>query len=205
MNKNTNQWAVMVGNINVSEAVQRIAFSFGYEWLGSGKAIYDTAGNQILYFNPDNKRITCGLDCRKLSNLDACKVCYTLEEAMETFKNPPQGVKMVEIGNVKIYNDGSLLVSDDYPLDSKVVDKIFETRIKLMGKEKSNSRRLPILQFVYDSPTSGRLVREVLLLKDNIDTYEGLDVRDGKAFKHFRKDRISGTVTFVGLSEAKEW
>lgn len=208
MNNKTNAWAVTVDNPKFSEAVQRIAFSFGYNWGPFGndtKPQYTNA--TALCFYPNSKSIKYGT-ATDISSLDVCKVCNTLEEVVDNFNNPPFDNN---IGPLELYKDGSVLARQGnhfVAISKEYFDKAVVVRNELLGREEKNKKRsLPIVTFKYDSIsiTEKRRKREILLLKDDVEYYYGLDVKDNFSFKKFRKDRISGNVTFVGMSEEKEW
>lgn len=199
-----NTWAAQVGSREVSEAIQRIAFSFGYNWAGQNESnqsvqLFDI---KVLYFHIEGKKITYGASA-ELTHLYASKVCKTIDDVINAFKNSPLSKKV--IGDTEIYEDGTVVFGHTKQ-NAMEFDEVVKVRNEFLErKDTSKNRRLPIVNFLYESPTSGRLVREVMILEDLGDTYACLDMKDGNAFKQFRKDRIYGRVTFYGLSESKEW
>lgn len=197
MNNKTNSWAAIVGTNALSEAVQRVAFTFGYEWKWTGKCIIAT-GYPVLIFNPNDKTIGYALGQQDVDNL-VCKVCVTFDQVMDTFKNSPKVKKVEEVGCVKVHEDGSLLVEETYVIDGKDIDKIIDVRNKLMGKK----QKLPVVKFRYHSPTSGAKVRQIALVGEDDVYLNGLDLKDGNKFKQFRKDRleVGGSIWFCGLKE----
>jgi hypothetical protein len=207
MNNKTNTWATVVLNPTLSEAIQRIAFSFGYNWPLSGKLEPKYTDATVLYFNPNDKSLTYGFSTDGLQT-EVCKVCNTLEGVIELLNNPPT---INKVGPLKLFKDGSALAlqgTNSVVISKDDFDKAVVVRNELLGqKEKNKKRSLPIVTFKYDSIsiTEKRRKREILLLKDDVEYYYGLDVKDNFSFKKFRKDRISGNVTFVGMSEEKEW
>lgn len=204
MNNKTNKWAVLVSTPALNEAVQRIAFSFGYEWHGRGKSLSNNIEN-VLYFNPIDKKITFGMDSKEIE-LYACKVCNTLEQVMETFANPPNNQKRVlEIAT--LHKDGSVDLIGTV-LSSSKFDELVKIRNEFLGQKEvkvNKNRRLPKVGFIYSGSSSGKRNRRVMIVEDLGDTYACLDMDDGNAFKQFRKDRILGSIWFIGLSEEKEW
>jgi len=210
MNNKTNTWAAIVGSATLSEAVQRVAFSFGYKWPnGYRQGEIVATGYPVLFFNPEDKTISFGFD-RTVSD-KACKVCTTFDQVMELFKNPPKVVKELEkfrLSNGSIlYKDGSCLFNDGirtFSISSADMDEAIKVRSKLMGKEEKKSMA-PVVRFRYDSPSSGQKLRSLMVLEDSVDSYSGLDMEDNNLFKRFRKDRIVGAVMFVGFSEVKDY
>jgi len=197
MNNTTNVWAAVTGYAAASETVQRMAFTFGYSWSGARQVVMNTTAAALL-FNPDNKTIEYAL-LRDTVEEKACKVCVTYDQVLETLKNPPKVVRMEKVGAVEIWDDGSLLVDKQYPISADTFRLIVEARNKLMGKKV----KMPIIRFSYDSPTSGKKVRKIALLREDKDYLEGLDFDDGMGYKQFRKDRIPiGTsILFLGLTD----
>lgn len=197
MNNKTNSWAAIVGTTALSEAVQRVAFTFGYQWKGVGMNITGTS-YPVLIFNPDDKTIGYSLDQRTIGNL-VCKACVTFDQVMDLFKNPPKSKKMEKVGSLEVYDDGSVFVESGVAITSDVFNKVVEIRNKLMGKKV----KLPVIRFRYHSPTSGAKVRNIALLSEDKDHLAGLDLDDGNTFKQFRKDRlmVGGAIWFLGLTE----
>lgn len=165
MNKNTNIWAVKVGRPDLFEVVQRIAFSFGYGWssLRDNKVVINK-DVLFIYFNPVNKMMIPITRSTINVELDVCKICLSIEEVLDTLKNPP--VVKVE-------------------------------------KDEKQPQRLPAVQFIYNSPSSGRRLRRVLVSDSTLDYLTGLDVQDKNLFKRFSKSRIVGPMMFMGFSETK--
>jgi hypothetical protein len=210
MNNNTNAWAVTVDNPKFSEAIQRIAFSFGYNW---GPFENDTkpqyTGATALYFYPNSKSIKYGT-ATKLLMKDVCRVSNTLEEVIENFNNPPSDNI---VGPFELFKDGSVLArqgNHSVSIHKEQFDKAVVVRNELLGREEKNKkRRFPIVKFKYDSKLSKKKeVRQIILLEETQDYYSGLDMNDMKnpnSYKVFRKDCVLGDIQFIGLSEEKEW
>lgn len=139
---------------------------------------------KVLYFNPDNKRISYDIHRRDVPIL-ACKVCASMQDVMDCFANPPSRKNKSEsFGGIEVFEDGTVVYGDKpckVKVESDVFDKIVETRNKLMGKE--NATVLEV-RFTYDR------IRNVSV-KSVDDTYLcGLDMDDNNVFKRFRKDQI---------------
>lgn len=200
MNNNTTTWAVEVGTSELSEAIQRIAFSFGYGWP-DGAGVKYTFG-QYLIFNPELKLIHYSNN-RSVVESCLCKIVITFDEIVKLFKEPP--VKnWVHVDRTVITKNGDVKPIPSVTIDSAHFDKLVEARNKLMGKEEKK-RVAPVVRFRYESPTSGQKLRKLMVLEDTRDCYSGLDMEDGNLFKRFRKDRIVGAVMFVGFSEVKDY
>lgn len=165
MNNKTNVWAVKLGRQNASEMVQRLAFSFGYEWVNPiQKQNVSNLSATVIYFSPTNKKMMPMFRHINIEN-DVCKVCLSLEDVLETLRNPP-------------------------------VVKVEETK---------KPSRLPAVQFNYNSPSSGRRLRKILVVDSTFDYVMGLDVQDGNLLKRFIKSRIVGPMTFMGFGETRDW
>jgi hypothetical protein len=99
MNKRTNIWAVEVDNNKLSEAVQRIAFTYGYLWSSKKELEIRNTYFKYIYFNPTTKRI-----CLKPNDLPmddyVCKVVSTFVEIMDNLEFPP--VVSKEVAELKL-------------------------------------------------------------------------------------------------------
>lgn len=208
-NSKSTEWAALVGSPAISEAVQRIAFTFGYRWITTHDKVNHTDA-PVLIFNSANKVISYESKSVGLSE-KVCKVCVCLDEVIQTFQNPPTEVsesrETLENGTT-VFSDGSVLFrkyklsKETVALTSPDIDEMISVRNKLLGKEEKKSVS-PVVRFRYASPSSGQNLRKLMVLEDSVDSYSGLDMEDGNSFKRFRKDRIVGGVMFVGLSEVK--
>jgi hypothetical protein len=210
MNPKTNTWAALVGSLAISEAIQRVAFSFGYKWPGynSGEVVHTVY--PVLFFNPDLKTILFGFDTKTVDD-KACKLCITFDQVIELFKTPPVVKKELWVkvcdGTTTVHKDGFVLFGSgprSVAVTSTEMEEVIEARNKLMGKEEKK-KVLPVIQFRYSSPSSGERLRKLMVTDDQVDFYSGLDMDDNNQFKKFRKNRVVGTVMFVGFSETKDW
>lgn len=205
MNKNTNVWAAIVGGPSESEAIQRIAFTFGYKWDNGLDCPYAVKYPALL-FDADTKTISYSDDRNGLDD-KVCQVCVSLVQAMNLFLTPPNNPKKKEktVKTMRIFEDGSALVGNSpvlYDFSPADFEEAIKIRNKLMGKEEPK-KNLPVIQFRYHSPTSGSKVRTIALLNEDKVYLSGLDIEDGKKFKQFRKDRlmVGGAIWFLGLTE----
>lgn len=191
--------AALVGNSAMSEAVQRIAFTFGYKWAANiGQKVY-SVDSPVLYFNTQDKIIKHGMVARNAGH-EAYKVCVTMDQLIDALKNP---VNVVQVGNVDVSSDGSVTVKGNeasrHSMNSEEFEQVVEARNKLLGKKV----KWPVISFRYHSPTSGLKNRRIALVSED-DTYlSGLDLEDSNLYKQFRKDRlmVGGSILFVGLKE----
>lgn len=208
MNTKTNTWATLVGSLAISEAIQRVAFSFGYKWPGHTEGEVVNTRYPVLFFNPDLKTIGFAFDTKDV-DLMACKLCVTLDQVVQLLKTPPVVKKELWVklcNGTTVHKDGSVLFGSgtrSVAVCSTEMEEVIETRNKLM--EKKEKKVLPVIQFRYDSPSSGNRLRKLMVLEDQAYSYSGLDMDDGNQFKNFRKDRIVGTVMFGGFAETKSW
>jgi hypothetical protein len=223
INENVNVWAVQVDTTEASEAVQRVAFSFGYGWPGEwpftdGVKEVNHTDRKSLYFYPDEKVIRHGTNPFE-SIVPVCKVCTTIVEVIQLLKNPPvakkvKTVSMSKCGSHDVFADGSVLIRDrsndrvTVAVLPKEMEEVIKTRNELMGKkeDKNESKKLyPLIQFLYNSPSSGKRVRRVAFVEDKGEAYACLDLDDNNLYKLFRKDRMSRFEhpSFLGTVEVK--
>lgn len=198
MNNKTHLWAVRVSNTEFSEAVQRIAFSFGYHWAGEQDQVVKYTSEPVLCFDSVRKTIKYLTQLDNVQNY-VCKVCFSLEDVIATFNSPPKVIKTEKVGQFEIDEDGTVLFKGIYHFTSECFNNVIEVRNKLMGKK----QKLPVIRFRYHSPTSGLKVRQIALVGEDDVYLNGLDLEDGNKFKQFRKDRLEagGTIWFGGLKE----
>lgn len=198
MNKKTNTWAALVGSETISEAIQRIAFSFGYEWIQNGAQV-SRKDAPVLCFNPNNKTITYEISRIGLED-KVCDICVSLDAVMNKFVMPPVPTEK-RVGAATLFKDGSVYL-DACSIRSKDMDELIKARDEFLGRTKKV--KLPVVQFDYNSPSSGNRPRKIMVV-DTDNTYlKGLDMDDGNQYKEFRRDRIKGVVWFTGLEESKE-
>lgn len=207
MNTKTNKWATLVGSPASSEALQRLAFSFGYKWPGYNSGEVANTSYPVLFFNPDLKTIGFAFDTKTAEDM-ACKLCVTLDQVIELFKTPPDVKKQwLDCNGNTVHKDGSVLFGSgprSVAVTSTEMEEVIEARNKLMGKEEKK-KVLPVIQFRYSSPSSGERLRKLMVTDDQGDYYSGLDMDDTNLYKKFRKDRVVGTVMFGGFAETKDW
>jgi hypothetical protein len=191
MNNRTNRWAVQV-TPKLSEAVQRIAFSYGYKWH-AGPAEVRYTEYPFLTFHPDTK--TFGF----VSENDIVKdhvsrVVTTFEDVIDLFNNPPESPLVME-GTVILRNGD--VKPHALVLAAEHFDKVVKARDELLAR---NRKKLPIVKFVYTSQTSTKKERKVAVTKFEPRMFiEGYDLDDRNRYKRFLMDRINGFVAFDGF------
>lgn len=195
MNKNTNRWAVEVKNANLSEAIQTIAFSFGYKWIGDSESKLEKAITvKYLVFNPDTHQITWSTHWE---SLDVNEITSDLDRAMELFKNPPENE--VKVGsNITVKMDGNVNVLG-HVISGELFDKVVKQRDIILGKV--TKHKLPVVMFTYTSVSTGTKLRKLLVTNMTADYIEGLDADDRYKYKKFLMDRMVGSLYFKGFDE----
>lgn len=198
MNKRTNKFAVEVGSPNISEAVQRIAFSYGYNWIGSGKVPNEVkyTDSKFLCFDSVHKSITWASNKFDLVSI-MNQIVNTFEDAMVLFKNPPKVSAMV--GTSEIFVNGDVKIGGIVTVDSEMWEKLVKERNAYLGHK--DVKKLPVVTFSYSSKSSGKTIRKVALLEKTEDCVHGLDLNDKNRFKRFLLKNVSGEMVFVGFTE----
>jgi hypothetical protein len=191
MNKNTNKWAVEVGNANLSEAIQTIAFSYGYSWSGWGAKTVSNTTAKFLVFNPESKSIIFTNSRHEVE--DSCnQVVTTFDAVMNLFKSPPQ--VSVRMGDWTIAKNGNVTLSD-IAIPADEFDRVVNKRNEVMGKKD----KLPVVKFTYTSQNSGRKTRNVMVTEMDDDYISGLDMDADNKFKKFLVGKVSGPVELVSF------
>jgi hypothetical protein len=196
MNINTNKWAVSCVNPNFSEAVQRIAFSFGYDWLREKEHKPLNKTQKYLIFDPSSKCITY---CSEGDNFEqyVYKLVFSIYEVVEMFNSPESNVLNVHC-DIQVRKDGSIGVKG-WGISSTLFDELVIKRDSFLGKlGKTEKKNLPIVSFTYFSKSSGRKMRHVMVTKmDEFGSLEGLDLDDNNKYKKFSAANISGGIILV--------
>jgi hypothetical protein len=199
MNTNAiNKWAVAVDRDYTSEAIQRIAFSFGYNWVNSGQQIMDFEC-KFLVFDPKEKVITHA-DNADFVKTAVNKIVYTINAVMDMFKNPPQE-KLPFRHEVVVSKNGDVNFTIPLTLLSKTFDELVGSRNKFIGKEEpAKSDELPAVTFVYKAEAGANKRVRNILVQSVSDTYiNGYDVSDSYQFKKFVRNKIVGDILFEGI------
>jgi hypothetical protein len=200
MNPNTNKWAVEVATPNVSEAIQRIAFSYGYRWPvgpAEGEMVSHTNA-RFLMFTPDGNTIQWA-NYRQDVEAYVNQIVATFDKVVDLFKNPPQN--KLKVGADILVSKNGDVQAGVWTIHAELFDKLVAERAVFMGKEPVKPK-LPVAMFVYTSKSTGRKSRNVLVTKLEGDSLEGLDRDDRNRYKKFLISRVEGPVNFVGFADA---
>jgi hypothetical protein len=195
MNTNSSKWAVEVGNANLSEAIQTIAFSYGYSWSGWGAKTVDNTTAKFLVFNPESKALTYGNYRYELE--DTCsQVVTTFDAVMTLLKTPP--TTTVKVGSdITVSKSGDVSVRL-WTVGSDLFDKVVTARNTLLGKK----NKLPVVKFTYTSQNSGRKTRNVMVTEMDADYISGLDMDADNKFKKFLVGKVGvGGVQLVSFAD----
>lgn len=200
MKSNTSKWAVEIGNEKISEAVQRIAFSYGYNWTGVDNRVQYT-DRPFLVFDPDDKIITYSCNREHLKEKGYEIVLY-IDKMVELFNNPPTAD--LKVGDFTIRKNGDIMLYNGVIVAGDKFDKVVNERAKFLKREDpvALKRKLPVVQFVYTSQNSGRKVRNVLVINKDDEKIVGLDEDDNMSLKTFLFTRMTGVIEFRGFVEA---
>lgn len=191
MNNRTNRWAVQV-TPKLSEAVQRIAFSYGYKWHAGPSGVRYTQ-YPFLIVHPDTKAFGfCEKDPVENQEL-VSRVVTTFEDVIDLFNNPPESPLVVE-GTVILRNGD--VKPHALELAAEHFDKVVKARDELLAR---NRKELPVVTFVYTSQSSTKKDRRVAVTKFARMFIEGYDIDDKNRYKRFLMDRINGFVAFDGF------
>lgn len=210
MNKATNHWAVYAGTTQICEAIQRIAFSFGYRWN------WDFDKNNVrstpvhLIFNPDNKTITyTDLKNTVWLNNNVNIVVYSFDKVINFLKVPPviEVPQVLKISNDTIEKNGDVIFNrfGQAPLkvSSDIFDKIVKDRSEFLGiKKPTNNKKiaLPLVIFTYIN-CGEETVRRVYVTSYTVNTISGYDHDDNNKFKQFLSRKVIGSVIFLAFRE----
>jgi hypothetical protein len=145
-------WAVAIESPNFSELIQRVAFSFGYQWPDVGY----TKNSQIkntscayLVFDPNENEITylaMPLDIQWLEDHSyPCVSTYT--EVLKMFKNPPLiVVDVLKTNFCNINKTGDIFWKDGLFMSGVAFDDLVKTRNEFLGRKPEKSK-LPYVSF----------------------------------------------------------
>lgn len=196
MNNNTNKWAVAVGNVNLSEAIQLIAFQYGYRWPGGGNKVQRTIAKYLI-FNPEDKSILCAswwsdvdLSCSQVVNtIDTVNM---FDQALSFFKTPPT----IKVGTDLVVNKlGDVVNQGTKTITADLFDKLVSERVKILASKGET----PVVSFTYTSQTEVRKLRHVAVIKMDNNTILGLDLDDGRRSKLFFTENVRGKVEMTGF------
>lgn len=200
MNKK-NSWAFKVASPELSEAIQLVAFSYGYKWQGwqdQLEVIFKDC--KYLIFNYKEKTITW-TNCESTVLAYTDKTVTSFEDAIKLLQSPPTNfVRVKDFAN--ICENG--IIEFDYPvkaLTSNDINQINEARNKILNKTSVKKRMLPTVIFTYTSKHSGKKDRHVAVTNMQDGYIEGLDQDDNYNFKSFLLEKVSGLIEMTGFVE----
>lgn len=130
MNTNANRWAVKVKNSLMNEAIQHIAFGFGYSWGRTNSNDISWINASFLIFNPDLKIITWANNELDFSDT-VYQIVSTYEDVVYLFNHPPMNSK--KIGYFEFKKDGSVSILSDGVFSKDVFDEVVAERAKFLG------------------------------------------------------------------------
>lgn len=140
MNTNTSKWAVEVGNANLSEAIQTIAFSYGYKW-SDGRAEVQLTDARYLCFNPESKTITYSGWWTDVED-NCSQIVTSFDQVMNLFKNPPQA--NLKVGYDITVDKAGNVSSRGVVIGSSLFDQLVTERNKFLGRK----GKLPVVNFI---------------------------------------------------------
>lgn len=216
MNKQTNKWAVRIGkNANMAEAIQRIAFTFGYLWSGGSNTVFNP-NSEFIMVDPTTKRISYSTNYWLEQDVhdQVQEIVQTFDRVVQLFNTPP----VIEVLSkpslysslVTLEKNGNVKVSG-LTLYKSTFDAIVKERNAFIGVEttvvpapvtSTEKRKFARLTFQYRSKNTGLRNRKVLVVEFEKDSIKALDIEDGYKFKKFLVKNIVGSMTFDGYEES---
>ena len=197
MNKTTSVWAYRSETRSNAELIQRIAFSFGYKWSLSDTPSYLEA--RYFYFDPATKEITYGVDDGMVTER-ANRIAYTLKEAMELFKNPPEvEPSSLKVGSITLFKDGTLRDGNGNLMKGEDFEKLVAERENFLGKRKP--AMYPMISFEYKGECSTYCTkRRLVVIKSEESFVEGYELSGAQRnYKRFLFNRMHTLPVFLGL------
>jgi hypothetical protein len=204
MNNKTNKWTVFISSPNISEAIQLVAFSYGYSWEAYGKKVSYT-DKPYLVFDPDLKIIYYNENREYLKGV-CCKIVENVQnvsEAVDLLKNPPVVAKdECKVGDFTIARNGDVSIfkgTTEDVIEGETFDDLVVQRNKFLGRDVKPKVRYPEVAFKYLK--DGLVVlteRRIALTNSNSFDLFGYDLNDNDQFKRFFWSKIQGPVRVTG-------
>jgi hypothetical protein len=203
---NKSVWIFKCSSPEQNESVQRVAFSFGYGWVGVSPKENQSCMNVVakyLFFRPGDKSISW--ENSILVEEGDENVVDTLEKALPLFKNPPKVEKQWKnVEGHTVFSDGSVLIKNrswNISISPTELDVINKVREEFLGKTKvEKKQRYPLVNFFYWDGGHGEKLYEIAVLSKTGEHLEGFDVNDGFTYKMFPVNKTNNIV-FVGFLE----
>jgi hypothetical protein len=195
-----------LGNQKISEAIQQAAFDAGYGWLSSGQVIIPTL--KYLRFNCDYKSREA---LSYSDNIDKDFECFSIEQAIEWFKENPKerdAFFITESGYRQMQSELSKLKEENETLKTlqaidretinerqKTIDELFEQRDKQQAEIENLKGKLKDAEYRWMlAATNSKVIVEDKLKSDN----ESLQSQ----IKRLKGDKgLSGIVDSLRLKE----
>ena len=191
-----------------SEAVQRIAFSHGYLWAGTGADFPKVQLTDVayLYFDSESKKITWSGYAG--SGGEGYKQITSLAEAVKFFNLKPEDkIVSLKIGcHVEVFPSGNVAVGD-VTLSKESFEDVVDQRNAFLGvkPEPKEKQKLPLVEFEYrNEGSSWWQTRKIAVLKDDCEYIEELDTLDNNKYKKFLKSKIYNQVEFIKFWEGEK-
>ncbi len=120
-----------VKNATESEMVQRIAFSFGFEWAWRGKEVAYTEVKWLCFefFGSTAKHIYYSSGD---SGTNGFKKIQTLDVLFETLKTPPVK-ESIEVGFARVFRTGAVKIGPS-TLSPEEFDEIYKARKEFLAE-----------------------------------------------------------------------
>lgn len=203
-NNKTTRWAVKVDNVYISEAIQRVAFSFGYYW-SSGPVVSYTDANYLV-FDAKTKLITFTYTIDTVKETIS-KIVNSLDNVIDMFKNPPQE-KLEFRPEILVSRNGDVTFTLPLIMNNNTFDDLVNDRNKFIGKTEKveKSKVLPFVSFIYKSMNKQKntqMARKLLVTEYDGEYIRGFDLDDGDAYKTFMVKKIVGELKFEGFGSLK--
>lgn len=192
MNKNTSKFAIQTDSPGISEACQRIAFTFGYRWLVADLNEICNTDAKYLAFNPETKEMLW-TDHRNYLDTLVNTIANNFEDLVGLLNNPPKTSRMVR--SAEVFANGDVKVDGITTVKSDFFDIVIRERNDFLGRQK-----LPLVTFSYTSKSSGTKLRRVAVLEWENNGLVGLDTDDNNKYKRFLTEKINGKVEFQGFT-----
>lgn len=195
MNKNTSKFAIQTDSPGISEACQRIAFTFGYRWLVADLNEICNTDAKYLAFNPETKEMLW-TDHRNYLDTLVNTIANNFEDLVGLLNNPPKTSRMVR--SAEVFANGDVKVDGITTVKSDFFDIVIRERNDFLGRNKA--KMLPVVAFNYTSKSSGMKDRQIAITEWNDHALGGLDMLDDNKFKNFLFSNVNGPITFKGFT-----
>lgn len=208
MSNTFKKFAYYSADSNLQEAAQRLAFSFGYDFIQNNKKPVDVTANYLV-FDPNNKVLAYAN-----STLGFLEPVNVFDELIGLLHNPKSEIqtKQLRWNGWMFDSKGSLTVTTSYDRKTAVLnlEEVKQMLVVLQNVasefgftdlfpkpievEPAKQKVMFTYQSTKNSPTK---VRTVVVDKFGPTALSGYDVDDGNTFKNFLFSKIVGQIRFV--------